>query len=413
MVSSTREAPGSTAGARRWILICLAGAQLAHTLEFMMINPLGPPLLRAAGESVAAVGWLTASYTVGATVTAVLAAPVANHLDRRLVFPLSLFGLAAATAAVGFVQGFPALVAVRLLAGAFGGQATALTIALTTDASDESARGKAMALVLGAASIAAVLGVPAVLEIWRRFGLHAPFYVVAGLVALIGVVSLVLLGRPGALANVGARPAEAPPSSHWRSSWQLWRRAGVPAAFAASSLLLISSFVVVPNVAAYVQANGSMTEGALSTLYCAGGIASFVLMHASGRAVDRLGAGKVLWTTTALFIAAVALGFSGDRPFIAPGLAFVLFMGAQSSRAVALATLTSRVPTPSERARFQILYGAAQNIAIAAGAALAGAVVGVGPGGALLGMYKTTLVSVAASCLGLAAALRVRRQLRA
>lgn len=63
----------------------------------------------------------------------------------------------------------------------FGGPATSIAFSIIADVVPAQRRGSAMGKVMGAFSIASVLGVPAGLELARHFGWSAPFFAVAGL----------------------------------------------------------------------------------------------------------------------------------------------------------------------------------------------------------------------------------------
>jgi PDZ domain-containing protein len=77
------------------------------------------------------------------------------------------------------------MVIARLIAGAFGGPATALTYSIIADTIPPTRRGRALGAVMSAFTIAALFGVPAGLELARLFGWQAPFVLVAGLIFVV------------------------------------------------------------------------------------------------------------------------------------------------------------------------------------------------------------------------------------
>ena len=76
----------------------------------------------------------------------------------------------------------------RVIAGAFGGPATSLSLSIIADVVPPARRGRAMGAVMGAFSIASVLGVPLGLWLARLGGWRMPFLVVAGFGVVVGAV---------------------------------------------------------------------------------------------------------------------------------------------------------------------------------------------------------------------------------
>ena len=80
-----------------------------------------------------------------------------------------------------------------MLAGIFGGPATALALAIVTDNVAVQRRGRGVGIVMASFSVASVLGLPLGLELARWSNWQAPFYAVAGLGLVIVMVALRIL----------------------------------------------------------------------------------------------------------------------------------------------------------------------------------------------------------------------------
>ena len=89
-------------------------------------------------------------------------------------------------------------------------------------------------------------------------------------------------------------------------------------------------------------------------------------------------------------------------------------MVSNSLRAVAMNTLSSRVPLPTERARFMSAQSAAQHIAAALGAMISSVLLVNRPDGSLAGMDRLGILSIVlALCMPFfvaAVTARVRRR---
>jgi predicted MFS family arabinose efflux permease len=104
----------------------------------------------------------------------------------------------------------------------------------------------------------------------------------------------------------------------------------------------------------------------------------------------------VIGTAAALLIESVLfLWFVHYLPAIPAALLFTLFMGVLALRNVAYNTLTSKVPSPPERARFLSIQSAVQHLASAAGAFASVQLLSVRPDGTIAGMDAVGLVSMA------------------
>jgi Na+/melibiose symporter-like transporter len=98
---------------------------------------------------------------------------------------------------------------------------------------------------------------------------------------------------------------------------------------------------------------------------------------------------------TVLLTFAIWAGFIADPPLLPVAGIFIAFMLAMSFRNVAYNTLTTRVPSSGERARFMSIQSAVQHAASAAGAFLSSRLLSELPGGALRGMDRVGAVSIA------------------
>jgi predicted MFS family arabinose efflux permease len=301
-------------------------------------------------------------------------------------------GLALATALGGLASGLVSLLATRVLAGVFGGPATSLALAAVSDAVPAQRRGRAMGTVMTAFSVASVLGAPAGLELARAFGWRAPFLALALLGAV--VTTLAVLALPPLTAHrahsgaPGSSPASAPPP--------LFDRLAL-VSFAGTFAVMFGVFLVVPNIASFVQFNLGYPREQLGFLYLVGGAASFVAMRAVGILSDRFGATRFVVLGTLLHLFALWTGFI-DRGLAVPVvLVFVTFMLSGSVRMVPNASLSTRVPHPARRAGFMSTQSVVQHTASALGAIVGAAVLVAEPSGELLHMpYVAGLAAVVA-----------------
>ncbi|WP_436404899.1 MFS transporter [Aeromonas sobria] len=326
--------------------------KLVSALDFMMIMPLGPDLSRALNISPTDIGYLGGGYALAAALSSLLCARYLDRFDRKHVALISLLGITLSTWACALAWNMESLFFTRLLAGVFAGPATSIALAIVVDATPLQQRGRAMAIVMGAFSLSAIAGVPLGLELAMLKGWSAPFYVVGGLGLCVCVAVYIRL--PGMTAHLGR-------SQKVFSSIQMLKRPVVWNAFMAIGLAIFSTFLIVPNIAAYFQFNLDVPRCEMSHYYVMGGIFSLFAMQFGGYFIDRFGAMRVTILMGILTIAVVLDGFLHE-PWLPTIVIFTLFMVVTSTRTITVAAVNSQVAAPWERAGFMSLQNVFQHI---------------------------------------------------
>ncbi|RQM76927.1 MFS transporter [Aeromonas jandaei] len=326
--------------------------QLVSALDFMMIMPLGPDLSRALNISPTYIGYLGGGYALAAALSSLLCARYLDRFDRKHVALITLLGISLSTWACALAWNMESLFFTRLLAGVFAGPATSIALAIVVDATPIDQRGRAMAIVMGAFSLSAIAGVPLGLELAMLKGWGAPFYLVGGLG--LGVCVAVYTRLPEMTAHLGLNQKAF-------SSMEMLRRPVVWNAFMAIGLAIFSTFLMVPNIAAYFQFNLDVPRGDMSYYYVMGGIFSLISMQLGGFFIDRFGAMRVTVLMGILTIAIVWDGFL-RAPRLPTIVIFTLFMAVTSTRTITVAAVNSQVAAPWERAGFMSLQNVFQHI---------------------------------------------------
>jgi predicted MFS family arabinose efflux permease len=372
----------------RVIIFLVSAVQFVNILDFMIVMPLGPDFAHALNIPTSKLGIIGGAYTAAAAVAGLAGSAFLDRFDRRKALAVSMLGLVIATAAGGFSVGEGTLVATRVLAGVFGGPATSLSYSNVADVIPSKDRGRAMGAVMGAFSVASVLGVPAGLELARQGGWRMPFFAVAAIGLLVTVAAIGWLpsmrGHIGLSKNV-PRPID------------LLRRPLVVLSYAMTATVMLAGFAVIPNISAYVQQNLGYPRDGLGILYLVGGGVSFFVVRLVGVLVDRFGSFRVGTFGTLMLAVVLYVGFIDPAPPVPVLFIFVGFMVAMSFRNLSYNTLTSKVPEPHERAQFMSLQSAVQHLAAAGGAFLSAQILRESPDKRLVGMEVVASMSVGLS----------------
>ncbi|HEX2879596.1 MAG TPA: MFS transporter [Polyangiaceae bacterium] len=389
-------------------LIFIVGAiQFVNVLDFMIVMPLGPDFASALGIDTSHIGLVGGSYTAAAAVAGVVGSLYLDRFDRRVALACAMLGLVLGTLAGGFALGLTTLLVARVVAGAFGGPATSLSLAVIADSVPPERRGKALGAVMGAFSIASILGVPAGLELARLWGFRAPFFAVAALGAVVTAVAIGFMPpMRGHLERAKESYAGAAPRTAMLNPL-------AKLSLLNSGLIMLGVFAVVPNLSAFLQHNLGYPREHMGLLYLVGGLFSFVTLRVAGWASDKLGATRVVIVGTALHAVALITMFVHPLPWLPVLAVFSLFMMSGSVRMVPLQALASRVPRPQDRARFMSAQSVVQHLASALGAIAASAVLTADSEGRLSQMDHIALLALGLALFAPLISRRLERGLAA
>lgn len=366
-----------------YIVPLIASVKFVYILDFMMLMPLGPDVARALGFPAEHLGWLSAAYTLASMLAGLLSIRLLDRYDRKSAF-LFFFGLlAVSTAATVFSSSMAQLLVARAITGLVGAPAVALGMAMVIDSHAPARRGAAIGKVMIGFSLAAVAGIPLVLELSRFGDWKTPFVFVAGAAVLVWLAGIRWL--PSMRAHQQHELSVSP--------FSLLAQPVVRKACLIQAASQFSAFLIVPHFSAFFLLNLALPREYLGSLYLAGGIGALITVQLFGRITDSAGAAIPVALAAVLTIAGLApwLGFAG-LPLVIP---FVMFMAGNAGRNVSIAAMTSQVPQAHERAGYVALEGMVQDISITLAALTASAVLGSNATGQLTN--TVALASVAAA----------------
>lgn len=403
-VESPPSQSDSAAGRREaGIVLLIALAQFVNMVDFVMVMPLGPDFARALGIPTSQLGALAGSYTLSAAIAGFAGAFFLDRFDRRPALTVALIGLAFGTASAALATDYPTLLLARVLAGIFGGPATAIAGSILTDVVPVARRGRAMGIVMSSFSAASVVGVPAGLELARLGGWRSPFLAIGALAVLVAAAAYSVLPPLGDHRERDAR------TDVWSGFAALLARPATFLAYAVMGLSMGGAFVLIPSIAPFVLGNLEYPREHLSTLYLAGGLFSLFTVPMVGRLVDRWGAFVVSSAGTALYIFVVWLCFVRSDLRTPVLFLFVALFFCAGARNVGYAALTSRVPMPPERASFMSLESTVRHLSTALGAYISSLVLRDGPHETLLNIDSAAWIAIAAAIVSQALVLPLER----
>jgi predicted MFS family arabinose efflux permease len=402
--TETAGGQGGAAGGRgRVVLLMLAAVQFTNIVDFMIVMPLGPQLLRTLAIDTRRFGLVVSSYTFSACAAGLLAATLVDRFDRKRAF-LSLYaGFLLGTLSCGLATGYASLLLARVVTGAFGGILGGMALAIIGDVYPEHRRGAATGALMSAFAVASVAGVPAGLYLGNKFDWHAPFLVLAALAAVVLPVGVWAL--PPLRSHLGSRP----PGGALAELRSTLTHPEHLRAFALVMTLMLGGFLVIPYISPYLVANVGVKESELPLLYVAGGALTLFSAPAIGRLADRFG--KLRVYRVAAPVSAVFMLVVTNLPrvplWVAVAACAAMMVGNSGRMVVAMAMVTSCVE-PRRRGSFMSLNSAVQHFSTGLGAFLGGLIIGRAPGGMLTRYALVGWLAVLATLASLALAALIR-----
>lgn len=341
-------------------------------LDQQVVTPLIAALAAGLGVAVPEVGFAISAYAVSASAAALFVGPLADARGRRpflLGAVALLFAASMLTAASGQ---YAAFLLARAAAGVAGGAISALAVAWMADRVRYRRRGRAMALVVGGAMGAAIVGQVTASFVAGRVGHRTVYLGLAGFAAVVVVLLALLREEP---RGPGASRGEAAPPARRSRPLGVYlefarnskhRIAALAAFFLSGSLVGVSAYA-----AGWLQEARGLSLEEVGLLYGAFGLAVMAAQPVAGPLSDRFGK-RAFAVATSLGAVAVTLLL----PHLAGVwlvLALLLFGCLAVARIGAFAALRSELVAPDRRAAFLAFSNTFSQLGIAAAAALGGA----------------------------------------
>lgn len=348
----------------RLLLFTLAAVQFTHTMDYMIMMPLGSHLMRVFDISPSQFSQLVAAYSLAAALTGFVGGFLLDRFDRKNSLLTLYAGFALSTLGCALAPTYGFLLAARFAAGAFGGLASSVVTAAVGDVIPPERRGTAMGVVMTAFPIASVLGVPTGLALAGYFEWHAPFYLLAALSLIVGVIGW------KALPALPPHPVDLHP---WQQMKEICTHPIHLRCFALSAMLVFAGGCVIPFMAPSMVTNVGLSESQLPLVYLAGGAITFFTMPWFGRLSDRRDKVRVLATVTLLACAAVlVLTHLPPVPIAVALVVTTLFMVGMSGRFPPAMTLITNSVAARYRGGFMSVNSAVQQGASAIANSVAG-----------------------------------------
>lgn len=362
--------PVSFSRQEKVLLAIMAGLNFCHILDFMIIMPLGPRLIRQFSIDSHQFGLLVSSYTFMAGLSGLLASFFIDRFDRKTALLFFATGFTVGTLACAGAWSYQSFLVTRSLTGMFGGVLASVILSSVSDTFAYERRGTAMGVVMGSFSVASVVGIPLALELVKFYGWHAPF-------VFVGTLSLVVLTVLfWAMPPMKEHLAGGTKRYLFDSFIHIANAPSQKIALVFMFSLILGQFSVIPYLSQSFVMNAGLPEDELSLVYLCGGLCSMVAAPVAGRLSDRFTKhlvfqGAILFSIVLIFfITHLSVGPVWWTLFLSS-----LFFIAMSGRMVPATALISSTARPKHRGGFMSVVSSVQQFSAALASYVAGIII--------------------------------------
>jgi predicted MFS family arabinose efflux permease len=357
-------------GYQKFVIAILAFLQFTIILDFMIISPLGAFVMPDLSVSPSQFGLIVSGYAFSAGASGLLAAGFADKYDRKKLLLLFYVGFLIGTLLCGLAHTYQTLLFARIVTGIFGGVLGSIVFTITTDLFDFSLRGRVMGFIQTAFAGSQVLGLPLGIYLANQYGWHAPFFMIVGVSAVVGVVILLHL-KP----IDGHLKLQTKQSSVQRLVATFSNRKYL-IAFTATALITAGGFMLMPFSSTYLVRNLGVSIDQLPLIYLFTGCFTLFVGPAIGKASDRFGKFRV-FTFGAIASIIMILIYTHLTPV---PLAMIIFLNilmfvSVFSRMIPAQALMSAIPSPEHRGSFMSVNSSMQQVSGGIASVLAGLII--------------------------------------
>ncbi|MEO6005054.1 MAG: MFS transporter [Opitutus sp.] len=387
----------------RVILLVLAAIQFTHIMDFMVMMPLAPQLMRELNLGAGQFSALVAAYSIAAGVVGLLSAPFIDRFDRRTLLLFAYAGFTIATLLCGLASNAHTLLLARAIGGAFGGVSGSLCLAIVSDIVPPGRRAAGIGIVMTAFAVAAAIGVPVGLQLAQHFGWRSPFTFLAAVGAVVWCVVFRFVPPVRGHLQSGADKGQAFKA--------LLRDANAGRAIIFMGFMVLGHFSIIPLLSPHLVGDLGLPERYLSVFYFIGGAVSVFTAPRVGRLADRLGRQRVFtYMVATASVIILVIANAGPLPAWATlVLGGFFFMFASGRFVPGQAIVTLAVPS-SRRGAFLSLTSCARDLASGISSTLGGWIVVKQPNGHLLHFNWLGWTAVTAGAVSIILARTVRVQ---
>jgi len=372
---------------QKGVIAILIFLQFTVVLDFMVLSPVGAILMPALSIDTSQFGFVVSSYAFAAAVSGFFAAGFTDKFDRKKILLFFYIGFTLSTLFCALSTNYAYLVTARILTGLFGGVISSVVLSISTDLFPVQKRGQVIGYVQTAFASSQVFGVPLGLTLANHFSWHAPFILIVGIAAIVGIFIFLYL-KP-----IDEHLKLQKDNNAFHHLLKTIRNPVHLKGFAAVALLALGGYMIMPFSSAFIVNNVGISLERLPLVYLATGSAAMISGPILGKWSDKIGKIKLNQFGTLITITMVLVftHLSKVPIYVLMLTNGLLFVGI-TARIIASQAINSAVPAPDSRGAYMAISSSMQQISGGIGAAFSGLIVSIQPDGSIIGFDRVGYV---------------------
>lgn len=387
------------------IITVLFFVQFTHMVDFVVMMPLGPKLVRSFALTPNQFSYVISSYAFAAAVMGLVSSFFVDNYDRKKVLLFFYAGFLVANIFCALSINYFMLIASRILAGGFGGVLAGLTFSIIGDVVPEYRRGKATGIVMSAFGTASVVGIPLGLFLADHFDWHSPFWLISALSLLVILVTMIKM--PKITGHIKLQRFKK--SEELQKILNLFKDKNCQNSFILSCAYIISGFLVIPFISQYLVKNVKLEEKHLSLVYFFGGLFTLFTSRYFGTLSDRFGKHTMVNILAPLSLIPIFL-VTNMKVYPLPVVLTIntLFFILISGRFVPIMAIITGSVKKENRGAFMGINSSLQQMAMGLASVLAGFIISYNSNGEIEGFHTVGYLSMLMTLLFIYLASRVK-----
>lgn len=386
---------------QKLILYLLACVQFTNIMDFMIMMPMGPILMKAFDITAREYSFLVSAYSLSAGICGFIAAFFVDKFDRKDVLTIAYVGLLIGTFACSMAPTYTMLMLARIVAGVFGGVLGSQVIAIVGDTISYEHRAEGMSIIMAAFSTASVLGVPLGMYLASTISWHIPFMLVVG----VGFVNLLLIYKylPSLRGHIYQSLIKPSPFAVLTN---IWKDSNQILALSLSVIIMFGHFCTIPSLSPYLTLNVGMSVDNVSLIYLVGGAITIFSARVVGKVADQKGKYFIFAICGILFLIPV---FLMTHLQAGASLSLILFVTSMfflfaNGRTITMQAIVSGVVNNEQRGGFTSINSSMIQLGSGAASFVGGLIVEKASNGTLLHYewvgYMSIIFMIAGVILG-------------
>lgn len=387
------------------VLYLLACVQFTSIMDFMIMMPMGPLLIRALNTTPKGFSFLVSAYSIAAGICGFIAAFFVDKYDRKRVLTIAYVGLLIGTLLCAVAPNYEMMMGARIVAGIFGGVLGSQVVSIVGDTVAYEHRAEGMAVIMGAFSLASVVGVPLGMWLAATYSWHIPFALVVG----IGLLNLILIYRylPNLTGHIHVSKIKPNPLSVLTN---IAKDNNQLLALSLSTIVIFGHFITIPSLSTYLTENVGMPENRLSLIYLIGGGITIFSSRVVGRLADRKGKFKIFAICALLFLIPILIvpRIEFGSPIWVTLIVTSLFFLFANGRTIPMQALVSGVVNNQNRGGFTSINQSVIQLASGLSSFMAGLIVKAGPDQKLIHYDQLGYITIVTMLVGIWIASKIK-----